>query len=524
MSGSPSKYFRQSNADQFVSGFSDPSRRVYFFIGRSYPWQDDTNPPAFSDSVAVSSYSIWNDILGMKLATSTDLSRCVARHDWRASQVFDQYDDLDTSLASKSYYVLTEDFNVYICLSNNSGATSTVKPAGTSTSIIETADGYRWKYLYTIGASDALKFLSINSIPVKTLPSNDGSAQWAVQAAAVSGSIDQAFVTNGGSGYVSRTATAQAGGASSITLDTGASAVNSTYNGYSVYISSGTGAGQLRTISAYNGTTKVATVGSAWSTNPDNSSVFVVSPSIIASGDGSGWTGYTEVTSGQISKVRTLTSGSNYSRITLTVGGNTGSGATVRGVLPPVGGHGADPVDALNGYWVMLNSRLSGSESGTLPVTNEYRTLGLILNPRLTANNAIAGATNYDMTTKLAITGISGTFAADETIVGGTSGQSAVIVSANSSQISVISSTGSFTNSETLTGQTSNAHATLSSSTAPAIKKRTGRIMYAEYRTPVPRSANQLEDLKTVIKFSLAVLSAYPLGMAVLNSIACWST
>ena len=42
----------------------------------------------------------------------------------------------------------------------------------------------------------------------------------------------------------------------------------------SVYISSGTGAGQVRTISDYNGTSKLTTVSSAWTTNPDNSSVY----------------------------------------------------------------------------------------------------------------------------------------------------------------------------------------------------------------------------------------------------------
>lgn len=72
--------------------------------------------------------------------------------------------------------------------------------------------------------------------------------------------------------------TAQAGGASTITLSSGASATNQRYTGYKVLIESGTGAGQSRTISDYNGTTKVATVSSAWSTQPDNTSVYHVHP------------------------------------------------------------------------------------------------------------------------------------------------------------------------------------------------------------------------------------------------------
>lgn len=78
-----------------------------------------------------------------------------------------------------------------------------------------------------------------------------------------------------------RFGTAQGGGASTITLDAGASSVDSRYNGYLVYLYGGTGGGvrgvgQARTIIAYNGTTKVATVDSAWGTNPDNTSKFML--------------------------------------------------------------------------------------------------------------------------------------------------------------------------------------------------------------------------------------------------------
>ena len=46
------------------------------------------------------------------------------------------------------------------------------------------------------------------------------------------------------------------------------------YNGYLIQITGGTGVGQLKKITDYNGTTKVATVESDWDTNPANDSVF----------------------------------------------------------------------------------------------------------------------------------------------------------------------------------------------------------------------------------------------------------
>ena len=42
-------------------------------------------------------------------------------------------------------------------------------PTGTSTNILTTADGYKWKFMYSISASDVIKFVTSDFIPVKTL-------------------------------------------------------------------------------------------------------------------------------------------------------------------------------------------------------------------------------------------------------------------------------------------------------------------------------------------------------------------
>jgi len=83
-----------------------------------------------------------------------------------------------------------------------------------------------------------------------------------------------------------RTGTAQAGGASTITLDAGASATDNFYNTEVIFILSGTGAGQTRKINSYVGSTKVASLASAWATNPDNTSVFIILPESVETGTG----------------------------------------------------------------------------------------------------------------------------------------------------------------------------------------------------------------------------------------------
>ncbi len=72
-----------------------------------------------------------------------------------------------------------------------------------------------------------------------------------------------------------RSNTAQAGGGTSITLDASASAVDDFYNNTLILITGGTGVGQARFVTNYDGTTKVASV-TAWSTNPDNTSTFAI--------------------------------------------------------------------------------------------------------------------------------------------------------------------------------------------------------------------------------------------------------
>jgi hypothetical protein len=70
------------------------------------------------------------------------------------------------------------------------------------------------------------------------------------------------------------TGTAHAGASNTITLSAAASSANSFYSYMYVTITSGTGAGQTRQITSYIGSTKVATIPTAWTTNPDNTSVY----------------------------------------------------------------------------------------------------------------------------------------------------------------------------------------------------------------------------------------------------------
>lgn len=73
--------------------------------------------------------------------------------------------------------------------------------------------------------------------------------------------------------YVVHEGLVQAGSGLSVTLATTASSTDDAYNGYNLMVTAGTGSGQDRAmITAYNGTTKVATLSAALDTTLDTTS------------------------------------------------------------------------------------------------------------------------------------------------------------------------------------------------------------------------------------------------------------
>ena len=123
------------------------------------------------------------------------------------------------------------------------------------------------------GASDAawtISTITFDSIPSYAFSQRVFEPQGTLTPSSTTGKVtltaSQAEVTG----------TAQAGAGSTITLAAGASGTANFYNGLFIEITSGTGSGQVRQIIAYNNSTKVATVDSAWATTPDNTSVYSI--------------------------------------------------------------------------------------------------------------------------------------------------------------------------------------------------------------------------------------------------------
>lgn len=509
MPGVVTKRFRIHNAEQFYESFSEAAdTKMYLYIGRLQAWPNGDVVQTPTDTIQDSRYEPWRNMIAAKRVQSTDVSYCINRYNWTTGTVYAEYDNTDATMYDNAFYVVTDVFNVYKCLFNNRGAASTVKPTGTSTSVITTSDGYRWKYMYSISAADSLKFVTSSYIPVKTLTVDDGTTQWDVQQAASNGAIEIIEVTANGSSYAFRANTiASVTNSSILVLDSNASAVDDAYTGSALYIAAGLGAGQQANITDYVGATKTVTLSPGLSITPNTSSAYHIGPRITVNGDGTGATAYANVAAGQVTRINMINVGSGYTRANVTISGTGGSGATATPRISPPGGHGSDPVGELGGYNVMLNIRISGTEGNNFPTNNDFRIIGLLRDP-LTANDVVANAAAYDVTTKLTISGVSsGPFQRDELINGGTSnalGRVVAFANTNSAGtagvLKIVDVQGTFT-AETITGNTTSATATISTVESGELRPYSGDVIYRENRAVTSRTADQIEDIKIVVRY-----------------------
>ena len=221
--------FRINNAEQFNESFSEASPEVYYLgIGRPQAFATQTRGDLRTenqgtDSAAITpadsiieEFNTFDDLLAVKKLSSSDVSFVIPRRNWVTSTVYDYYrhdygnritgttsiqtaNSGATTLFDATFYALTTARNVYKCLDNNNNAASTTEPTGTSTSVLTTADGYKWKYMYTLSATQQANFLSTDFMAVETNST--------ISSAAVDGAINIVKIKSAGTGGTNGTYT-----------------------------------------------------------------------------------------------------------------------------------------------------------------------------------------------------------------------------------------------------------------------------------------------------------------------------
>ena len=563
--------FRIHNAKQFIEAFDEVSftsgaavtdssgllnSNMYLFIGKVTGWSDDASPPTPTDSVANTHYENWRDMIAAKKITASDVSHVIPRKNWTNNTNYFAYTDTTATLFSQDFYVMTSDYNVYKCLSNSDSnstgteaATSTTKPTGTGTAIISTTDGYKWKFMYQIPASDALKFVTPNYIPVdkvrrsngylaNTYDSAPGQVQFDVETAAAAsgggnGAIEVVHLTTRGLQYLGEVGNVSAVTNTTTVTITGTSlAADDCIVNNDIYFTSGDASGEGGTITDYNGTTKVVTFTPAI-TAPSATDGYAIGPKVVISGDGQGANvRCTTNSTGGINATAIIAGGNNYSNASISIISNASQSnsfnpsptAVLTPIIGPKGGHGSDAVDELGGFFTLINSRLEYSESNNFTTDNDFRKVGLLAQPKF-SNGDFANTSVVDQATAAVVSSWNGTaFSVDELVTGATSGATGrvvdftgnntirmtdIIPSGNSTTAGYNGIYGYFTNTEVIAANTvggggSGASATANGSgavTGGDLQRFSGDIIYVENRSPISRATDQIEDIKLIIEF-----------------------
>ena len=439
--------FKKTLIESLINDVADSDNTYYLALGKADQWDENDTVPTTVNTVEEESSFRTNMQSIKKMA---DISFVAPRYNWSSGTTYNAFTDATAQSAIGAYYVMTESQRVYICLEQGKDALgvsviSTVNPdtIGTVTTATRTADGYIWKYLFTLTALNASKYLAANFFPVNkiiTSTSNIEAAQLAVQTAATAGEIVGYRLVSGGAGYTT--------------------GVTATVNG------NGTGAALDITVDAGSGSIiKVAVNGTGSS----------------------------------------LLFGSGYTFADITLSESVADAAVIRPIISR-NGIGNDPRDDINATYTMLNAKPAGDEGGDFLVEQDFRQVGILKNPVGNADSDISLSTASALRT-LSVTGVAGTFAADTLVRGAVSGAGAYVnkYSGNTLFIHQNQTTGfaSFQSNEAIADSdnpTTNT-ATLSGGVSNAeFNSFSGDLLYIENRNPVIRDAAQTEDIKIIFQ------------------------
>ena len=215
-------YAKVSQVDQayyapvsVVLGSTNVITSTYCFLSRTDSWANDLAPEVPVDSPAYLK-SVCKNMFVAKRIDSSDMSPVIRRNNWTANTIYDYYSDTVNINAKDAngynvhnFYVNNSYNQVFKCLWNNNGGYSINEPmfqpgAYGINNIYTSADGYKWKYLYSIDTGAQINFMDSSWMPVP-IGNNSSDLNDPLLTTPGYGSIDVINVTFGGTGYSATT-------------------------------------------------------------------------------------------------------------------------------------------------------------------------------------------------------------------------------------------------------------------------------------------------------------------------------
>lgn len=372
---------KSSFVKEFFRSLTDPRsvNKYFMFYGGLKPRTNEQVIPSVLDTVEYEN-SVKREIAFFNYILPSDVSLMIPRYDWTSGMIYDQYeDDIDLINGKKFYSSVLEDneFRVYLCLSNNSGAASTSPPTGTSTQEIETSDGYIWKYMYSL--TEAMeKFLTEQFMPIVEIDSvsfNDERAlALDVKLDAIGGFIEKITIDSTSPLYTdlvnpsltnSHTVTTATGLTFTAPL-VGNLATSSNYynNNYIVYFDSGkVGTVKTYTISGSNITIELCEIYPESDTENgliNTGDRYSILPKVNIVGNGYGAVAVPVFQNNILVDLNIINGGTGYNYANAYV--MSGDDIDVSVVIPPDGGFGFDLINELKPKHLMIKKDFKYSQ------------------------------------------------------------------------------------------------------------------------------------------------------------------
>jgi hypothetical protein len=489
--------FRLNNAEQFHESFSEPANNIYYLgIGRPQAWGTltradgrtdyegtDSNPTTPGDTV-VNEFYTFDELIAAKRITGSDISFVIPRRNWTSGTVYDIYrhDYGEYTTGSTSTRI-----------TSTSGATTLLD----STFYVLSSDRNVYKCLdNNNGATVSDEPTGVSTTPITTTDGYIWKYMYTLSAAQQSNFLSTDFMA----------------------IATNANA----------------GTDHLNVISnAVDGAIDIIKIKSAGSggTNGTFSNIPI-------RGDGTGGLCEVVVSGGAVTSVTVTTRGTGYTFGTVSnaqivsAGSTSLTGSELDVIIPPKGGHGANALEELGGFFVMLNTSIEGNEStnsGDFSAVNDFRKIALLRDPTKSSSAVTSTTARLTKAIKIAASPTPGTFTVDEEINQSTTGAVGKVVEWDSvngilyyiqtrHNDAGIDSNGNltdFSGANIITGQSSSATGTPDTSVSstvnnvifasgysvPEIDHDTGDVLYVENRTPITRAVDQTENIKLIIEF-----------------------
>jgi hypothetical protein len=395
--------FHYSIAKSVFDDIATNTGHYNYFVSDTTPWTDLANVPVYSVSVS-SETDIRSNMVSTKKVNISDVSFVVPDNQWASGEIFDMYDDV-VDMSTKKFYAISNN-RIYKCLDNNGGVASVTRPTGTELFNISTSEGYIWKYMADIPPGFINKFAGSGMMPITRQIHNpyysagnilnenvtivtagtaydnqsylvidgdgtgaDGTGTATATATLDSnGSVTDITITDAGKGYTYANLTIVKGAndpGSGATFEISVGNYGNLDTNQAV-VEAAAVDGSISTIIIENG-------GSGYDI-PGNVTATVV-------GDGTAGAISLTITNGVITDLIIDNYGSGYNYATISITDSSlqkGSGASLRVIISPRGGHGYDLPRELKSTTLCLFNSLDEDKNHGIIVNNDYNQIGLI--------------------------------------------------------------------------------------------------------------------------------------------------